>query len=89
MRNKEKVLFALQEECAEVIQAISKINRFGFNSSWNGVTNKESLISEIGDVLAIIEVLVNETDININENDIVAAIDAKMKKLEIFLPREN
>ena len=86
MRDTKIVMSVLQEECAEVIQAVSKINRFGLESSWEGITNKQSLITEIGDVLALIKVFVDETDINITTEEIQAAIDAKMKKLDIFLP---
>lgn len=88
MRKTETVMAVLQEECAEVIQAISKINRFGLNSEWEGVTNKQALITEIGDVLALISVLVDETDINIKDEDIHKAINAKYEKLKIFLPHE-
>lgn len=86
MRKTETVMAVLQEECAEVIQAISKINRFGLNSEWQGVTNKQALITEIGDVIALIHVLMKETDINITDEDIDLAIDAKLEKLKIFLP---
>jgi len=79
----------LTEECAEVIQAVSKINRFGLHDEWQGITNKQSLITEIGDVLAIIKILMYETDINIKEADIELAIEAKLKKLEIYLPHES
>jgi NTP pyrophosphatase (non-canonical NTP hydrolase) len=89
MRNTKIVMSVLQEECAEVIQAVSKINRFGLNSEWEGVTNKQSLITEIGDVLALIHVLVEETDINITYDELQMAAFAKMKKLEIFLPHES
>lgn len=89
MRNTKEVMSVLQEECAEVIQAVSKINRFGMHGEWQGVTNRQSLITEIGDVLAIIKVLMHETDINITEDDLELAIKAKLKKLEIFLPHES
>ena len=89
MRNTQTVMAVLQEECAEVIQAVSKINRFGMHGEWQGVTNKQSLVTEIGDVLAIIKVLMKETDINITENDLEKAVEAKLKKLEIFLPHES
>lgn len=79
----------LQEECAEVIQAVSKINRFGMDSEWQGTTNKQSLVTEIGDVLAIIYVLMEQTDINITEEDIEIAVEAKLKKLEVFLPYDT
>ena len=88
MRKIETVMSVLQEECAEVIQAVSKINRFGMNGEWEGVTNKQALIQEIGDVLAMINVLVEDTDINIDIEDIEIAIQKKLKKLEIFLPHE-
>ena len=86
MRDTKEVMAILQEECAEVVQAVSKINRFGLESSWQGVTNKEALITEIGDVLAVIIILLEQTDINITEEEVFAAIEAKNKKLEIFLP---
>jgi NTP pyrophosphatase (non-canonical NTP hydrolase) len=88
-RNTSQVLSVLTEECAEVIQAVSKINRFGLNNEWQGVTNKQSLITEIGDVLALILVLVDETDINISRSDIDVAITNKLKKLKEFLPYET
>jgi NTP pyrophosphatase (non-canonical NTP hydrolase) len=86
MRDKNTVMAILQEECAEVVQAVSKVYRFGLDNSWNGVTNKQALITEIGDVLALIDILVKETDINISEDDILNAIEAKREKLKIFLP---
>ena len=88
-RNTQTVMAVLQEECAEVIQAVSKINRFGMYGEWQGVTNRQALVTEIGDVLAIIKVLMKETDINITENDLEKAVEAKLKKLEIFLPYES
>jgi NTP pyrophosphatase (non-canonical NTP hydrolase) len=88
-RNTQTVMAVLQEECAEVIQAVSKINRFGMQGEWQGVTNRQALITEIGDVLAIIKVLMKETDINMTEAELEAAIEAKLKKLEIFLPYDT
>jgi NTP pyrophosphatase (non-canonical NTP hydrolase) len=46
-----------QEECAEVIQAISKIRRFGLDSEHNGVTNKEHLEEEVGDLMCMLNLL--------------------------------
>jgi NTP pyrophosphatase (non-canonical NTP hydrolase) len=86
MRNREQVMGILTEECAEVIQAVSKVNRFGLESEWEGITNKQSLITEIGDVIALIKVLLDDTDINITDEEIQLAVNAKLKKLEIFLP---
>ena len=76
----------LQEECAEVIQAVSKINRFGRDTEWQGVTNKEHLAVELGDLIAVIKILVEETDINITTDDLELAVEAKLNKLEMYLP---
>jgi NTP pyrophosphatase (non-canonical NTP hydrolase) len=89
MRDVKQVMGILTEECAEVIQAVSKINRFGMHGEWQGITNRQSLVTEIGDVLAIIKVLMEETDINITEWDLELAIAAKLKKLEVFLPYDS
>ena len=58
----KEVLCITQEECAEVSQSISKIFRFGF-SSYHPATkrnNKEHLEEEIGDLLAMVEILVEK-----------------------------
>jgi NTP pyrophosphatase (non-canonical NTP hydrolase) len=54
-----EALSILIEECAEVTQAATKIMRFGTGSEWDGVTNISRLESEIGDLLAMIDILVN------------------------------
>jgi NTP pyrophosphatase (non-canonical NTP hydrolase) len=59
-QNKIQYLTAkLQEEAAEVIQAVSKINRFGPDNSHpdRTTTNKQELVGEIEDFLAILGVL--------------------------------
>ena len=86
MRNTKEVMAILQEECAEVIQAVSKINRFGRDTEWQGVTNKQHLAIEIGDLIAVIKILVEETDINITVEDLESAVDTKLNKLELYLP---
>jgi len=49
----------LSEECAEVIQAISKCNRFGLDNAKPGkpLTNAQHLEGEIGDLLAMVDLL--------------------------------
>jgi len=49
MSKKDEVLNLLQEECAEVIQAISKVRRFGEEN------NIEDLCKEIGDMLYLVD----------------------------------
>lgn len=54
-----EILHILQEECAEVIQAISKCFRFGINNinPNTNISNIKSLELEIGDMLAMIDLL--------------------------------
>ena len=54
-----EVMDILQEECAEVVQAVSKIRRFGIDNAKPGKdqTNREHLEEEVGDMLAMIDIL--------------------------------
>ena len=58
-RKINEILDILQEECAEVIQAISKCRRFGINEQnlKSGRTQREELVQELGDVSLLIELL--------------------------------
>lgn len=53
------LLDKLQEESAEVIQAVSKVRRFGDNNHHpdRTTTNQQELISELEDFLAIVAAL--------------------------------
>ena len=85
MNNSTKeALDVLQEECAEVIQAVCKINRFGFNQpKYNStITNRDHLEQEIGDLYAMIEIL-QEMDV-ISWTRVEAAAEAKKEKLKIW-----
>lgn len=55
--HQEECLNILQEECAEVIQAASKIKRFGVVGKpiVTTLSNLESLELELGDLLALID----------------------------------
>jgi NTP pyrophosphatase (non-canonical NTP hydrolase) len=78
LTDEQKEIFCIaQEECAEVTQAISKIFRFGLDESFNGRTNRERLQDETGDLLAMIELLVQKSIISPEGLE-----DAKIKKLE-------
>jgi NTP pyrophosphatase (non-canonical NTP hydrolase) len=60
MQNKIQYLTAkLQEEAAEVIQAVSKINRFGPQNKHpdRTTTNLQELVGELEDFLAIVAAL--------------------------------
>jgi NTP pyrophosphatase (non-canonical NTP hydrolase) len=86
MNEKQKeALLILQEECAEVIQAASKIFRFGTESRWpteESRTTLEELQMEVGQVLAMIDILTEQcvlSDSAINE-----ARHYKKEKLKIW-----
>lgn len=57
--NTQYLICKLQEEAAEVIQAVSKINRFGEQNRHpdRTTTNKQELVQELEDFLAILAVL--------------------------------
>ena len=87
MTSKEKIqetLDILQEECAEVIVEISKCRRFGLNSVHykTNVPHHEMLAQEIGDVLAMIDILIERKFITIEELDI--AKSKKKEKLKLW-----
>jgi NTP pyrophosphatase (non-canonical NTP hydrolase) len=74
--NKEIMLIA-QEECAEVTQAISKVFRFGIDGEHNGATNKSRLEEEVGDLLCMIELMIEK---NIIDAEAVASAAMEKKK---------
>lgn len=46
----KEIMSIAQEECAEVVQAISKIFRFGLDETYEGRTNRERLEMELGEI---------------------------------------
>ena len=83
MNNQVKEVFCIaQEECAEVTQSISKIFRFGFESRHpvSGKSNKESLEEEVGDLLAMIDIMVEKCIIS--DSAVNQARKAKRNKLK-------
>ena len=77
-----EVMDIAQEECAEVIQAISKIRRFGIDNAKPGTnySNREHLEEELGDVLAMIDILmINEV---VSWGNLHKAKRAKIEKLK-------
>lgn len=54
-----EILDIMQEECAEVIQAVSKVRRFGPHNHHpqRQQTNQEELEEEVGDLLAMVDLL--------------------------------
>ena len=78
----KEILLITQEECAEIIQAISKAFRFGVNTVYNGVSNKEHLEEEIGDFLCMLDLLIDNEIVS--ENSIVSAKERKLNKLHTW-----
>jgi|TARA_R110002167_G_C12500995_1_gene636356 NTP pyrophosphatase (non-canonical NTP hydrolase) len=69
------LLYILGEECSEVVQAISKANRFGFDTKFESdITNAEKISYEMADLVAVYEMLV--------EHNIVPKYDDKLKQLK-------
>ena len=60
-KNRE-ALVILQEECAEVVQEVSKCFRFGMDSVHykTGLSHKSMLEMEVGDMLALVDILVEQ-----------------------------
>jgi NTP pyrophosphatase (non-canonical NTP hydrolase) len=79
-----EVMDILQEECAEVIQAVSKIRRFGMDNAKPGTTynNREHLEEELGDVLAMVDILlINDV---VKWGNLHRAKRAKIEKLKTW-----
>ena len=78
----EEALGILQEECAEVIVEVSKIRRFGLNTQHykTGQPHREMLEAEIGDVLALVDILKDQCIIT--EQGLTTAVQAKKDKLK-------
>jgi NTP pyrophosphatase (non-canonical NTP hydrolase) len=78
----DEVMNILSEECAEVIQAVSKINRFGIDNYKPGKskTNRQHLEEELGDLLAMVDILI-ELGV-VNESSLQQAEVAKIEKLK-------
>jgi len=73
----KEIMLIAQEECAEVTQAISKVFRFGIGGEHNGATNKSRLEEEVGDLLCMIELMIEQ---NIIDSEAVATAGMEKKK---------
>ena len=74
-----EILLITQEECAEVSQAISKVFRFGMDDEYKGITNREHLEEELGDLMCMIDLLI-ENGI-VSESAVMTAKNEKLNKL--------
>ena len=78
VRKMKEILTILSEECAEVIQASSKLQRFGTNDE----RNQKKLEAEIGDLMAMILIL-NYYGM-VSEEEIMKQVKSKLKKLKRY-----
>ena len=78
----QEALGILQEECAEVIVEVSKCRRFGMNSISHktGANHSAALEIEIGDVLAMIDILVDQNVLD--RGSLELAVQNKKQKLK-------
>lgn len=83
MSNKQnEIMDILQEECAEVIQMVSKCRRFGIDNTHlkAGVSNRAKLTEEIGDLMCMIQ-LAQDNGI-VDKEEIQLASRNKAEKLK-------
>ena len=85
----KEALDILQEECAEVIQAVSKISRFGLDNYKPGKpkTNREHLEQELGDMLALVQILQNMQIVS--DSGLKSSQIAKIEKLKKWSTIKN
>lgn len=81
----KEILTILQEECAEVIVEVSKCFRFGPDQMMEGteVTNIQRLEKEIGDLQAMIQLLVKQK-VGVSQDGIHLAKQNKFEKLKVY-----
>ena len=78
-----EVLVISQEEAAEMIQEISKVFRFGIDDSYkDGTTHRQKLEIEVGDLLCMIDLMVDHR--LIDPTAVELARQAKVTKLRRY-----
>lgn len=71
-------MLILQEECAEVIQAVSKIKRFGEKN------NMEGLKMELADLQCMIDLALEHNVVKYDAREFKNRIEMKKDKLKIY-----
>ena len=83
MDRAQEIMDILQEECGELVTAISKVRRFGlFNTYKDGGTQREHLTQEAGDVMLLIDLLKEEGIFT--EDELQQAKERKATKLKVW-----
>jgi len=83
-KQENEIMDILQEECAEVIQAVSKCRRFGIDEIHLklGKSNRENLTEEVGDLLCMVDLLIKFGVVD--DNEVYIARAAKEDKLRVW-----
>jgi NTP pyrophosphatase (non-canonical NTP hydrolase) len=88
-----ELLLLLEEEAAEVIQASSKIIRFGLagQSHASPHSNIRHLAIELNDLLTVIGLIVHESDLPISYEEITnsEAMEKKLEKIRLHTNYQN
>ena len=83
MSKVQEILDILQEECGELVTAVSKVRRFGMDNSYkDGGTQREHLTQEAGDVMLMIELLMTHNVFT--KEELNAAMQRKADKLKVW-----
>ena len=87
----EERLTLLEEEAAEVIQAVSKIRRFKFEGvspkdNPNNLTNRQRLAQELADLSLAIQLVIDNGDISSDEAN--AYREGKRESLKTILKHQ-
>jgi NTP pyrophosphatase (non-canonical NTP hydrolase) len=83
MNKIQEILDILQEECGELIVSASKIRRFGLDNSYkDGGTQRAHLTQEAGDVMLMIQLLVDHGVFS--QQELLEASQKKSEKLKIW-----
>lgn len=94
LTNSEKeLLVCLMEECAEVIQAVSKVLRHGLSSKnpdiENCPDNYTHLMYEIGNVRAVLDTIETKENFRFIDTDLVdIGMDKKLENMKKYLHGE-
>lgn len=81
----KEILNITLEECSEIVQCVSKVFRFGWDScnpSNPNYTNREHMTEEIGDLHCMLELMFDRGIID--KDKVLMYSKAKYKKLEKF-----
>ena len=82
----KEILVIVQEECAEVIQEISKCFRFGIdNMHKSDRTHRTVLTEEVGDLMCMLQLMIDNNIVDAQEVQI--AKEKKIEKLKIYSKR--